>query len=67
MAHDKTKVRKILDDVKASGRTSLTAPEGKEVCDAYGIPVPKEGLASSAAVAAKLPYRKGVPGVMKIV
>ena len=25
MAHDKTKVRKILDDVKASGRTSLTA------------------------------------------
>ena len=28
---------KILDKVKAAGRTSLTAPEGKQVCDAYGI------------------------------
>ena len=34
-------------------RTSLTAPEGKLVCDAYGIPVPKEGVATSAAEAAK--------------
>jgi acyl-CoA synthetase (NDP forming) len=67
MAHDKTKVRKILDDVKASGRTSLTAPEGKEVCDAYGIPVPKEGLASSAADAARLASGMGFPVVMKIV
>jgi hypothetical protein len=40
MAHDKTAVRTILDKVKADGRTSLTAPEGKLVCDAYGIPVP---------------------------
>ena len=46
MAHDKTAVRKILDKVKAEGRTSLTAPEGKLVCDAYGIPVPKEGVAT---------------------
>ena len=67
MAHDKTKVRKILDDVKASGRTSLTAPEGKEVCDAYGIPVPKEGLAASAAEAGKLASGMGFPVVMKIV
>ena len=33
--------------VKADKRTSLTAPEGKLVCDAYGIPVPKEGVAKS--------------------
>src|SRR6266404_6182020 len=33
-------------------RTSLTAPEGKLVCDAYGIPVPKEGVAKSASEAA---------------
>ena len=49
MAHDKTAVRSILDKVKAEGRTSLTAPEGKLVCDAYGIPVPQEGVAKSAA------------------
>ena len=42
-------VRKVLDAVKADKRTSLTAPEGKLVCDAYGIPVPKEGVAKSAS------------------
>ena len=54
MANNKTEVRRILDKVKADGRTSLTAPEGKLVCDAYGIPVPKEGVATSAAEAAQL-------------
>ncbi len=67
MAHNKTAVRKILDTVKASGRTSLTAPEGKLVCDAYGIPVPKEGVATSAAEAAKLAAGMGFPVVLKIV
>src|SRR5437588_12611282 len=60
-------VRKILDAVKADKRTSLTAPEGKLVCDAYGIPVPKEGVASSAAEAAKLAASMGFPVVLKIV
>ena len=46
---NKDAVRKVLDPVKADKRTSLTAPEGKLVCDAYGIPVPKEGVAKSAA------------------
>src|SRR5438067_841676 len=53
-------VRRILDTVKAEGRTSLTAPEGKIVCEAYGIAVPKEGVAASAAAAAKI--LKGVRG-----
>ena len=48
MSNSKDAVRKILDSVKADKRTSLTAPEGKLVCDAYGIPVPKEGVAKSA-------------------
>lgn len=60
-------VRKVLDAVKADGRTSLTAPEGKLVCDAYGIPVPQEGLAKSAADAGKLASGMGFPVVMKIV
>ena len=51
---NKDAVRKVLDAVKADKRTSLTAPEGKLVCDAYGIPVPREGVAKSAGEAAKL-------------
>src|SRR6201988_1211845 len=64
---NKDAVRKVLDAVKADKRPSLTAPEGKLVCDAYGIPVPKEGVASSAAEAAKLATSMGFPVVLKIV
>ena len=67
MSNSKDAVRKVLDAVKADKRTSLTAPEGKLVCDAYGIPVPKEGVAKSAAEAAKLASDMGFPVVMKIV
>ena len=67
MSNSKDAVRKILDLVKADKRTSLTAPEGKLVCDAYGIPVPKEGVAKSAAEAAKIATGMGFPVVMKIV
>src|ERR1700722_15408875 len=67
MSNSKDAVRKVLDAVKADKRTSLTAPEGKLVCDAYGIPVPKEGVAKSAAEAAKLASGMGFPVVMKIV
>jgi acetyl coenzyme A synthetase (ADP forming)-like protein len=67
MSNSKDAVRKILDLVKADKRTSLTAPEGKLVCDAYGIPVPKEGVARSAAEASKIATGMGFPVVMKIV
>ena len=60
-------VRKILDSVKAAGRDSLTAPEGKLVCDAYGIAVPREELAKTAADARQLASSIGFPVVMKIV
>ncbi|MBK0391904.1 acetate--CoA ligase family protein [Ramlibacter algicola] len=64
---DKNKVRQILDAVKKEGRDSLTAPEGKLICDAYGISVPQEGVASSAADASKMASSMGFPVVMKIV
>src|SRR3954464_124396 len=64
---DKQKVRQILDAVKKEGRDSLTAPEGKLICDAYGINVPKEGVATSAAEASKMASSMGFPVVMKIV
>jgi acetyl coenzyme A synthetase (ADP forming)-like protein len=67
MSYDKAKVRQVLDEVKKAGRDSLTAPEGKLVCDAYGISVPKEGVVSSAAEASKLAGSMGFPVVMKIV
>jgi acetyl coenzyme A synthetase (ADP forming)-like protein len=67
MSNSKDAVRKILAGVKADKRTSLTAPEGKLVCDAYGIAVPKEGVAKSAAEAAKIATDMGFPVVMKIV
>ena len=67
MAHDESAVSRIFEQVKAEGRTSLTAPEGKLVCDAYGIAVPKEGVASSGAEAAKLATTMGFPVVLKIV
>ncbi len=67
MSHDKAAVRRILDAVRSAGRASLTAPEGKQVCDAYGIAVPQEGLASSSAQASQLAATMGFPVVMKIV
>jgi len=67
MAHDKTTVRKVLDEARAQGRDALTAPQAKALCEAYGIAVPKEGVATSAADAAQLATRIGYPVVMKIV
>jgi len=64
---NKAAVRKVLAQVKAEGRTALTAPEGKLVCDAYGISVPKEGVAASAKEAASLARKMGFPVVLKIV
>ncbi|MCH7542736.1 MAG: acetate--CoA ligase family protein [Proteobacteria bacterium] len=67
MDTDKKTVRAVLDQVKADGRTALSAPEAKKVCDAYAIPVPKEGLATSADEAVKLAGEIGYPAVLKIV
>src|SRR5437879_13462350 len=63
----RTDVRRVLDTVKAEGRAALTAPEGKIVCEAYGIAVPKEDVATSAADAAKIAAGMGFPVVLKIV
>src|SRR5437868_162736 len=60
-------IRRILDTVKAEGRTALTAPEGKIVCEAYGIAVPKEGVATSAADAGTIAAGMGFPVVLKVV
>ncbi|GII31516.1 acetate--CoA ligase family protein [Planotetraspora mira] len=64
---DPQAVREVLDKARAEGRTGLTAPEGKRICDAYGITTPGEGLATSADEAAALAAEIGLPVVLKIV
>jgi acetyl coenzyme A synthetase (ADP forming)-like protein len=64
---DKEAVRAVLSAARAEGRTALTAPEGKRIADAYGIPVPAEGLAESADEAVQLADSIGFPVAMKIV
>jgi acetyl coenzyme A synthetase (ADP forming)-like protein len=64
---DQATVREVLDGVRADGRAALSAPEAKRVCDAYGIPVPGEGLATSADEAVGLADDIGYPVVLKIV
>jgi acetyl coenzyme A synthetase (ADP forming)-like protein len=67
MEQGKASVRTILDRLQHEGRSSLSAPECHEVCAAYGIPLPKEGLATSAKEAAQVADAIGYPVVMKIV
>jgi len=64
---DQATVRDVLEAVRGEGRTSLTAPEAKRVCDAYGIAVPQEGLATSSEQAVELAREIGFPVVLKIV
>ncbi|GES26898.1 acyl-CoA synthetase [Acrocarpospora pleiomorpha] len=60
-------VGEILGKARAEGRLALTAPEGKRICDAYGIATPGEGLATSADEAVALAAEIGFPVVLKIV
>jgi len=64
---DQATVREVLRGVRSEGRASLSAPEAKRVCDAYGIAVPQEGLATSANEAVAHAEQIGYPVVLKIV
>jgi acyl-CoA synthetase (NDP forming) len=67
MSYDKNAARRVLDRAKEAGREALTAPEARQLCEAYGITVPREALARSAAEASAAAARIGFPVVMKIV
>jgi acetyl coenzyme A synthetase (ADP forming)-like protein len=67
MSYDRASVRQVLDRVKADQRSSLTPAENKILCDAYGIPLPREAVATSAREAGRLAGEIGFPIVMKIV
>jgi acyl-CoA synthetase (NDP forming) len=67
MSSEKSAVRRILDQAEAAGRESLTAPEARGICEAYGINIPREGVAATGSDAVKLASDIGFPVVMKIV
>jgi len=60
-------IRKILDDAKAAGTAILGPGDARAICEAYGVPLPKDGLATSADEAAQLAGEFGYPVVLKIV
>jgi acetyl coenzyme A synthetase (ADP forming)-like protein len=64
---NKKSLRALIDNARAAGRAALTAPEAQQLCDAYGIATPKQGLVKTGAEAAKLASRLGFPVVLKIV
>ncbi|WP_157248061.1 acetate--CoA ligase family protein [Nonomuraea typhae] len=59
--------REVIEKALAEGRTALTAPEGRQICAAYGIATPGEGLAGSADEAVDISRKIGMPVVLKIV
>jgi acetyl coenzyme A synthetase (ADP forming)-like protein len=63
----KSAIRRILDQARAAGREVLTAPEARGICEAYGINIPREGVATTGEEAVKLASSIGFPVVMKIV
>ena len=67
MTYDRPAVQAILDQALTEGRSSLSALQGSQVCAAYGIPVPQEGLATSSDAAVDLAQGMGFPVVLKIV
>ncbi|HKV53091.1 MAG TPA: acetate--CoA ligase family protein [Candidatus Binataceae bacterium] len=67
MSGDKASVRKVLDKARHEGRSALTPPESRALCEAYGISVPGEAVATSAAEASRIAGEIGFPVVLKIV
>ena len=67
MSERQEAVREILEQAKIEGLSALTPPQCKAVCDAYGIPAPREGLAHSVEEARAVADGIGYPVAMKIV
>jgi acetyl coenzyme A synthetase (ADP forming)-like protein len=64
---NKKSLRALINDARGARRTALSAPEAQLLCDAYGIPTPKQSLAKTAADAVKISARLRYPVALKIV
>jgi acetyltransferase len=58
--------KKILGDVRKSGRTILTEYESKKLLEAYGIPTVPTEIANTEAEAVALATKMGFPIVLKL-
>jgi acyl-CoA synthetase (NDP forming) len=67
MSSDRASIRKLLDQLKAERRSTLSPDESRVLCEAYGIPVPRAGIAHSPAELSRLVGEIGFPLAMKIV
>lgn len=63
---NKPKAKKVFEKVKKEKRTSLLEEEGQEVLRAYGLPLPKSGLAKNEEEAITMAKKIGYPVVLKI-
>ena len=63
---DQEKVRQLFARVRAESRVTIGDAEAREVLEAYGVPLPKAGLAATADEAVTLAETIGYPVVMKI-
>jgi acetyltransferase len=61
------RARRLIDEARAAGRTTLSEPESKELLDAYGIPVAETRGAVSAQEAVAAAEAIGYPVVVKLV
>ncbi len=60
------KNRQIIESIAETGRSVLTEDESKELLSNYGIPVAKNGRATSAEESGRISELIGFPVVMKI-
>ncbi len=63
---DREKVAQVFAHVRAEGRVTMGDAEARDVLEAYGVPLPKAGLAATADEAVQLAESIGYPVVMKI-
>jgi len=67
MVVDRVTARRLIDEARAAGRSRLAEAEALELLSAYGIPVARGSLATSADEAVGYAERMGYPVVLKIV
>jgi acetyl coenzyme A synthetase (ADP forming)-like protein len=63
---DSDSVRATIGRALSQGRSSLTASEAGDICRAFGVPLPDEGVASSAEAAVETAARIGFPVALKV-
>ena len=64
---NKNALRALIGTALSNGGRALSAPEAQWLCDAYGIPTPKQGFAKTATEAVKIATRLRFPVALKIV